>query len=150
MIRHTLFIAAALCATGTTQAQTLSVHTGEVTTVFAAASVGDMTYSDSGTALTIQGHRFAIADIDSITASPTASVEAKTVGVNYAGTTAHVTLSGDLANLLTVTATGSNVSIMASEALADEVSYVLSGESADGSFYMDGSARLPSRSIISS
>lgn len=139
MIRHTLFIAAALCAAGTTQAQTLSVHTGEVTTVFAAASVGDMTYSDSGTALTIQGHRFAIADIDSITASPTASVEAKTVGVNYAGTTAHVTLSGDLANLLTVTATGSNVSIMASEALADEVSYVLSGESADGSFYMDGS-----------
>lgn len=139
MIRHTLFIAAALCATGTTQAQTLSVHTGEVTTVFAAASVGDMTYSDSGTALTIQGHRFAIADIDSITASPTASVEAKTVGVNYAGTTAHVTLSGDLANLLTVTATGSNVSIMASDALADEVSYVLSGESADGSFYMDGS-----------
>lgn len=139
MIRHTLFIAAALCAAGTTQAQTLSVHTGEVTTVFAAASVGDMTYSDSGTALTIQGHRFAIADIDSITASPTASVEAKTVEVNYAGTTAHVTLSGDLANLLTVTATGSNVSIMASEALADEVSYVLSGESADGSFYMDGS-----------
>lgn len=139
MIRHTLFIAAALCAAGTTQAQTLSVHTGEVTTVFAAASVGDMTYSDSGTALTIQGHRFAIADIDSITASPTASVEAKTVGVNYAGTTAHVTLSGDLANLLTVTATGSNVSIMASDALADEVSYVLSGESADGSFYMDGS-----------
>lgn len=139
MIRHTLFIAAALCAAGTTQAQTLSVHTGEVTTVFAAASVGDMTYSDSGTALTIQGHRFAIADIDSITASPTASVEAKTVEVNYAGTTAHVTLSGDLANLLTVTATGSNVSIMASDALADEVSYVLSGESADGSFYMDGS-----------
>lgn len=139
MIRHTLFIAAALCAAGTTQVQTLSVHTGEVTTVFAAASVGDMTYSDSGTALTIQGHRFAIADIDSITASPTASVEAKTVGVNYAGTTAHVTLSGDLANLLTVTATGSNVSIMASDALADEVSYVLSGESADGSFYMDGS-----------
>ena len=43
MIRHTLFIAAALCAAGTTQAQTLSVHTGEVTTVFAAASVGDMT-----------------------------------------------------------------------------------------------------------
>ena len=139
MIRHTLFIAAALCAAGTTQAQTLSVHTGEVTTVFAAASVGDMTYSDSGTALTIQGHRFAIADIDSITASPTASVEAKTVEVNYAGTTAHVTLSGDLANLLTVTATGSNVSIMASDALADEVSYVLSGESADGSYYMDGS-----------
>ena len=107
--------------------------------MFAAASVGDITYSDSGTALTIQGHRFAIADIDSITASPTASVEAKAVGVNYAGTTAHVTLSGDLANLLTVTATGSNVSIMASDALADEVSYVLSGESADGSFYMDGS-----------
>lgn len=141
MIRHTLFIAAALCAAGTTQAQTLSVHTGEVTTVFAAASAGNMTYSDSGTALTIQGHRFAIADIDSITASPTASVEAKTVAVNYAGTTAHVTLSGDLANLLTVTATGSNVSIMASEALADEVSYVLSGESADGSFYMDGSCK---------
>ena len=139
MIRHTLFIAAALCAAGTTQAQTLSVHTGEVTTVFAAASVGDMTYSDSGTALTIQGHRFAIADIDSITASPTATVKAKTVSVDYTGTSSHVTLSGDLAHLLTVTATGSNVSIMASDALADEVNYVLSGESADGSFYMDGS-----------
>lgn len=120
------------------QGQTLSVSTGAVTCVFNAAEAGQMSYADGGTTLTIGGRAFSVSEIDSITASSTGSIGPATVGVSYAGTTAHVTVSNDILSHLTIITSGADVSIVADAALADEVTYTLSGTSADGSFYMDG------------
>ena len=131
-------IASALLGLTGAQAQTLRVSTGQVTTVFDASSAGDMTYSDGGTLLTIQGQTFRVADIDSIVGRTDETFRKATADVRYDGSTAWVTLSGDIAPQFTVTAEGANVAMVGAEGLSTEVSYTLSGTSADGSFYMDG------------
>ena len=62
-----------------------------------------------------------------------------TVEVNYNGTTATVAVADNVAQYLTVTQNGAHVSIAQSSDLASEITYKLSGTSADGEFYMSGS-----------
>ena len=62
-----------------------------------------------------------------------------TVEVVYSGTTATVTVADNVTQYLTVTQQGAHVSIVQSDSLASEITYKLSGTSADGEFYMSGS-----------
>lgn len=138
-MKHLLLTLLSAAAFTTLPAQTLKVHQGQVCTAFPAASIGDMTYSASGTVLTIMGHDYTLAEVDSITVDNSAYTAAS-VDVNYATDgKAHVTLSQDVAALLQTSATAADVSIVAADALDTEVNYTLSGTSTDGSFYMDGS-----------
>ena len=59
--------------------------------------------------------------------------------MSYDGTTANVTVAGNVAQYLTVETSGAHVSIVQSEDLAEEITYTLAGTSADGGFYMEGS-----------
>lgn len=131
---HTLALLFAVACTAF--AQTLKIHTGQVTVAVPAEKAGRMAY-ENGTSLTIYGKTYTIADIDSITVDRS-TVEDSTVSVAYDGGTAHVTVSGDIAAHLAVTADGADVSVIAGPQLLSEVSYRLSGNSADGSFMMDG------------
>jgi hypothetical protein len=119
-----------------TQAQTLNVVQGEVTYAHAAAQVGDMPYA-GGTTLTIQGKAYTISDIDKITID-NSSVADNTVSVTYNGASAAVVVAGNVAQYLTVTASGAAVSITQAATLPNEIIYTLSGTSTDGSFYMNG------------
>lgn len=127
----------ALLLTIVAGAQTLNVQVGDVTYQFPAAQTGDMTYSN-GTTLTIMGKEFAISDITGMVVDKS-EVTDNQVTVSYNGTTAKVTVAGNVAQYLTPVVSGAHVSIAQSDDLAEEVTYTLSGESTDGEFYMSGS-----------
>lgn len=118
-------------------AQTLNVNIGNVTYQFPASQTGDMTYSE-GTTLAIMGKTFNIEDISSMKVDDT-EVKDNTVSVAYNGSSATVTVAGNVAQYLTVAQSGSHVSIEQSSDLAEEITYTLSGTSTDGEFYMAGS-----------
>ena len=127
----------ALLLTIVAGAQTLNVQVGDVTYQFPAAQTGDMTYSN-GTTLTIMDKEFAIGDITGMVVDKS-EVTDNQVTVSYNGTTAKVTVAGNVAQYLTPVVSGAHVSIAQSDDLAEEVTYTLSGESTDGEFYMSGS-----------
>ncbi len=133
--RHTLlYIAAALLPLPLT-AQTLNVRTGSVVTAFSATGE-EMPFTD-GETLAIGGKTFNVADISriSVTSAPVAD---NTVSVDYDGTSALVTMAGNLAPYLTVTVSGAHVAIVQGDDTPEEITYTLRGTSTDGSFWMDG------------
>ena len=131
----------AVLACAFTSAQTLNVQVGEVVYQVPAAQLvddyKDMVYVD-GSQVTIYGKTFTIADIDRIYINGDAVTD-NTVTVAYDGDAATVKVAGNAMRFLDVTADGADVAISQHDDLAEELSYVLSGESDNGSFYMDGS-----------
>jgi len=136
-MKKTLCTIAALVMTIVAGAQTLNVSTGSVTYQFPAAQTGKMTYSD-GNSVTIMGKTFALTDISSMTTDES-TVTDGTVSVDFNGSTANVTVAGNVAQYLTIEQSGAHVSIAQSSDLAEEITYMLSGTSSDGEFYMSGS-----------
>ena len=61
------------------------------------------------------------------------------VTVTYNGNMATVTVDDNVAQYLTVTQSGAHVSIEQSSAVASEITYILTGTSSNGEFYMSGS-----------
>ena len=127
----------ALMLTIAATAQTLNVKVGSVVYQFPASQAGDMTYSD-GTTLTIMGKAFTLSDISSMTIDNT-EVTDNSIGVAYDGSSALVTVAGNVAQYVTPTISGAHVSIAQSDDVAEEITYTLSGTSTDGEFYMSGS-----------
>jgi len=127
----------ALVLTIAVQAQTLNVTVGNVTYQFPSSQTGEMTYTD-GTTLTIMNKDFTLSDISSMVVDTT-TVTDNTVSVAYSGTSASITISGNLAQYLTVSQSGAHVSIEQSSDVAEEITYTLSGTSTDGEFYTSGS-----------
>ena len=119
------------------RAQTLNVKVGSVTYQFPASQTGEMTYAN-GETVTIMGKTFSLSDINSMTVDET-SIADGTIGVSYNGTSATVTVAGNVAQYVTPTVSGAHVSIAQSDDLAEEITYTLSGTSSDGEFYMSGS-----------
>lgn len=136
-MKKTFFIIAAFLLTIAAEAQTLNVSVGNVTYKFPSSQTGDMTYSD-GTNLTIINKVFSLDEIDSMTVD-NSSVTDNTVVVSYNGSTAAITVAGNVAQYLTITQEEAHVSIAQSDDLAQEIIYTLTGTSSDGEFYMSGS-----------
>lgn len=136
-MKKVFLMIAALVLTIAANAQTLNVSVGNVTYKFPSAQTGDMTYSN-GTTLTILNKEFALDEIGGMTVDYT-SVTDNTVEVSYNGSTATITVAGNVAQYLTITQSGAHVSIAQSDDLAEEITYTLTGTSTDGEFYMSGS-----------
>ena len=136
-MRRTLLSMIALVLTIAAGAQTLNVKVGSVTYQFPASQTGEMTYAN-GETVTIMGKTFTLTDITAMTVDET-SVTDGTIAVSYDGSTASVTVAGNVAQYVTPTISGAHVSIAQSDDLAEEITYTLSGTSTDGEFYMSGS-----------
>lgn len=136
-MKKTFFIIAAFLLTIAAEAQTLNVSVGNVTYKFPSSQTGDMTFSD-GTSITIINKVFSLDEIDDMTVD-NSSVTDNTVVVSYNGSTAAITVAGNVAQYLTITQEGAHVSIAQSDDLAQEIIYTLTGTSTDGEFYMSGS-----------
>ncbi|MBO7109977.1 MAG: carbohydrate-binding domain-containing protein, partial [Prevotella sp.] len=122
------------------KAQTLNVQVGNVTYLFPAAQTGEMPY-DNAAAVTIMGKTFALSEIDEMTVDNT-KVTDNSVSVSYDGTTATVTVAGNVAQYVTPTVNGAHVSIAQTNTDAvdgDEITYTLSGTTDDGEFALSGS-----------
>ena len=122
---------------GLLNAQTLNVQVGQVKYQFPADQAGVMNYAE-GTTLTIMNKVFTLADVATMYVDESA-VQDNTVAVEYNGETAAIAVAGNVAQYLTITASGAHVNIEQSSELAEEITYTLSGSSEDGEFYMSGS-----------
>ena len=121
-------------------AQTLNIQVGSVTYQFPAAQTGEMTYSD-GTSLTVMGKTFTLSDISAMTVDDT-EVTDNLVTIAYSGTSATVTIAGNVAQYVSATVSGAHVTIAQSNTDAidgDEITYQLSGTTTDGSLTLGGS-----------
>lgn len=133
------------------EAQTLNVVVGNVRYAMPATQTGDMTYTD-GSQLTIMGKTLNTADISRMYVDDS-DVEDNTVSISYNGTQASVVVAGNVAQYVTPTVSGANVTIDQSQDVGDttcgEITYVLSGTSSNGSFTLNGDykASLELRSL---
>ena len=118
-------------------AQTLHVQTGQVSYAFPAEQAGVMTYA-AGSTVHIMDKVFALSDVDMMYVDGAEVVDNR-VAVVYNGETASVSVAGNVAKYLTINVSGAHVNIAQSDDLAEEITYSLSGSSADGEFYMSGS-----------
>jgi len=100
----------ALLLTIAATAQTLNVQVGSVTYLFPASQCGEMTYTD-GTTLTIMNKAFTLSDISAMTIDET-EVTDGTIGVVYDGTSAKVTVAGNVAQYVTPTVSGGSTVIL--------------------------------------
>ncbi len=123
------------------EAQTLNVVTGNITYTFPSAQTGNMTYHN-GETLTIMGKTFSVSDITKMYVDDS-EVTDGTVSISYSGTTATMTIAGNVAQYVTPTITNAHVSIVQSSDVSDdtcgEITYSLAGTSTDGEFTMEGS-----------
>ncbi len=137
MKRLSLFFLALTLALSAAVAQTLNVRVGGVVYQVPASHTEDITFVDVST-LSLLGKSFAISEISEIYVD-NATVTENQVGIAYDGASALVTVPYNIMSLLTVKVSGADVSISQSSSLAEEVSYVLSGSTTNGSFTTDGS-----------
>ena len=125
-----------LAVSGLLCAQTLNVKVGQVTYLFPASQTGQMPY-ENGASLTVMGKTFALSEIDSMYIDETAVTD-NAVAVDYDDASAAITVAGNIARDLTIAYNGAHVSIIQSADVASEITYTLSGSSADGGFYNEG------------
>ena len=122
---------------GLLRAQTMHVQVGQVAYAFPAEQAGVMTYA-AGSTVHIMDKVFALSDVDMMYVDGAEVVDNRVVVV-YNGETASVSVAGNVAKYLTINVSGAHVNIAQSDDLAEEITYSLSGSSADGEFYMSGS-----------
>ncbi len=139
-MKKLLTLAIVSAAVLSVNAQTLRINMGDVTYAIPAAQAGEMLY-DNATTLTVGKKSYPISAITNITIDDS-GVSDNTVNVSYNGNTAHVEISGNIAPYITAEVNGSHVNVSASASLENEVTYTLSGNSSNGSFYMEGSTAM--------
>ena len=121
-------------------AQTLNVQVGQVTYQFPATQTGVMPYS-GGTSLTVNNKVFTLSEVTSMYVDETA-VKNNLVNIVYNGSSATITVAGNIAQFITPTVNGAHVTIEASNTDGvdgDEITYQLSGTTSDGSLTLGGS-----------
>jgi len=126
-----------LAISGLLTAQTLNIQVGNVTYQFPAEQAGSMTFA-GGSTLTVMGKTFALSEVSRMYVDESAVTDGA-VAVAYNGSSAGITVAGNIARHLTIAQSGAHVSIAQSTDLADEITYTLSGSSTDGGFYTSGS-----------
>jgi len=135
-----MMLAAVWCCA--TARQTMWVHTGQVHWAYKTCDVGNMLYvNDDETLLTVLDKDYAISDIDSITVDDQ-GIDDDNVLVSYDGSTADVTIAGNIANYITASVDGAQVSVIQSSDVASELTYTLTGDATDGMFYHEGSYKI--------
>ena len=122
-------------------AQTLSITTESGTKSYSAAdltSTSPVTFSN-GSTMTVGSDTYTISDI---TSAGAADVDANEVHIIYNGTSASVVMATNVVSYVTATVSGAHVTIAQSNTDAvdgDEITYVLSGTSTNGSLTLGGS-----------
>lgn len=138
MKKHIIITAIALCSLYA-NAQNINFTKGSVTYSFPAETAGEMTFADK--TVTVAARQFALQEWSQITVN-NASVDENTVVIEYNGSSASVTIAGNIAQYIEAEVNGAHVTItqsdMVSESTCGEISYALKGESADGSLTLNG------------
>lgn len=132
----------AVCAVCTAlSAQTLNIVSGNVTYSVPAEQASEMVYAD-GQTITVLGKTLYMSEITRMYIDDSAVTD-NTVNVTYSGSEAYVVIAGNIMQYVTPSVSGAYVSLTQEATVGDttcgEISYSLSGESADGQFTLTGS-----------
>ena len=147
-MRRTLLSILALLLTIAAEAQTLKITTSSNTYSFSATEMTEnspATFSN-GSTVTINGTTINLSDITSMTvgdeSSSSTDVDANTVNIVYNGSSATVTTASNVSAYVSASVSGAHVTIVQGNTDAvdgDEITYVLSGSTTDGSLTLGGS-----------
>ncbi len=140
-MKHLYSIIAALILSVSAGAQTLSITTSSGTKSYSADDITSSTpiTFTGGTTMTVGSDTYTISDI---TNAGIAAPDANEVYIIYSGTKAAVVMATNVTGYVTASVSGAHVSISQSNTDAvdgDEITYVLSGTTTDGSLTLDGS-----------
>jgi len=138
-------ILTALMLTIAAMGQTLNITSGGTTTSYSASQLTEsnpITFT-GGSVMTVNSTSYTISDITQAWISTTSSTaDANTVNIVYNGSSATVTAADNVAPYVSASVSGGHVTITQSNTDAvdgDEITYVLSGSTTDGSFTLGGS-----------
>ena len=147
-MKKTIAIIATLLLAFAAVAQTLTVTSGGSTYSYSASqltSSSPVTFTN-GTLMNVGSESFSISDVTSaiitMTSTPSEDVENNTVNIVYNGSTATVTAASNVSDYVSATVSGAHVVITQSNTDAvdgEEITYVLSGSTTDGSLTLGGS-----------
>ena len=147
-MRRTLLSILVLLLTIAAEAQTLKITTSSNTYSFSATEMTEnspATFSN-GSTVTINGTTINLSDITSMTvgdeSSSSTDVDANTVNIVYNGSSATVTAASNVSAYVSASVSGAHVTITQGNTDAvdgDEITYVLSGSTTDGSLTLGGS-----------
>lgn len=120
-------------------AKSINISNGTVTYNFPADIAGEMTFQDES--VKIGERTFSLSEFSVMNVSDAATAS-NTVMIRYSGSDASVEVAGNIAQYIDVTTDGANVSINQSDEVSEttcgEITYILKGESAHGSFTLIG------------
>ena len=144
-MKHIILSMIALVLAIAAGGQTLKITTSSGTKSYNAADVtssSPATFSN-GTTMTVGSDSYTLSDITSmVVTSSSSTVETNTVNIIYNGTSATVTMADNVAAYVTAEVSGAHVSITQTNTAAidgDEITYVLSGSTTNGSLTLAGS-----------
>ena len=108
-MKRTLLYSIAFVLTIAATGQTLNVKVGNITYQFPASLTGEMIY-DRGKTVTIMGKKLWLDEIEEMTIDDTA-VKDNNVSINYDGSTANITIAGNVAQYVDVETNDAHVTI---------------------------------------
>lgn len=121
-------------------AKTLKVTENGVVYTFEDIQAGAMEFAN-GETLQIQGRTFDISKVSAIEVADD-NIGDNMVNISYDGSSAEIEIAGNIAKYIAVTTDGAHVTLTQSDEVGDdtcgEITYVLEGESTDGSFTING------------
>lgn len=120
--------------------QTINFSNGKVTYSFPAEIAGEMTFE--GETVTVAGRQFNLPEWTNMKVNDDVYAS-NTVNIQYSPSAASVIVAGNIAQYIDVAVNGAHVSVTQSETVRDntcgEITYILKGDAADGSFTLTGS-----------
>lgn len=137
-------LASIMIGTGSLAAETFHIEKGSVTYSYPASTTVKMSFGSDNTTntLTILDKVYILDNSTTLWVDNT-EIEDNIVTVSYSGSGATVNIAGNIAGYVDAKVDGANVSITQNDKVSDqtcgEITYRLSGTSAEGSFYMSGS-----------
>lgn len=140
-MKRTLAILAVGLIGASAMAQSLNIVCGNVTYIVPASQAGDMIYTGDSL-LTVMGRALPVGEISHMYVDGSVPSD-NTVTVAYDGKSAAITVAGNIMRFVSFSGDGAAVTVTQSSALSategGEITYRLSGHSAEGSFALDGS-----------
>lgn len=118
------------------QAQSINFSNGNVTYNYPSEIAGEMMFE--GQAVNVAGRTFNLSEWSQIKVTEEA-VESGCVTVEYSADGVSVVIAGDIAEYVDAEVSGNHIALTQSEEVAEEITYILKGESSDGSFTLNGS-----------
>lgn len=133
-------VIALMIGTSSLYAESLLVGSNGINYSFNSEQTGVMEYAD-GSSVCIQGKTFPLSSVSSMRVTDNVVAD-NVVIIEYTEGNPEITVAGNIARYLDVTASGTHVTVAQSDDVADdscgEISYILSGECSDGSFTLSG------------